>query len=271
MEVLYEIDTIAINVPGKRGWIKESVIIKKLNGRKSMTVLPVGLGTVYELPKNGVVDLVSGMILFVRTPQAKLLTLDVNPSDTVQDVKRKIQNLEWIPVEFQRLNYNQQPLTDDTKTLSGYKIKSNNTLDLADANPIYITTPMGRTITMDVDPHNPILQLKEALQDLEGIPAAQQKIFFAGKPLMNGRSLLDYRVPKGATLDMNPTVTEVTVIAMTGSDGSQVYAQFPESDPKVDWPSSPSFPPSPSPFTLTHTLTLTLTLILNQGGGDLGR
>ena len=44
----------------------------------------------YELPKNGVVDLVSGMTLFVRTPQAKLLTLDVNPSDTVQDVKRKI-------------------------------------------------------------------------------------------------------------------------------------------------------------------------------------
>ena len=44
----------------------------------------------YELPKNGVVDLVSGMTLFVRTPQAKLLSLDVNPSDTVQDVKRKI-------------------------------------------------------------------------------------------------------------------------------------------------------------------------------------
>jgi hypothetical protein len=44
-----------------------------------------------------------------------------------------------------------------------------------------------------VDPRNPILQLKEALQDLEGVPAAQQKIFFAGKPLANGRSLLDYR------------------------------------------------------------------------------
>jgi hypothetical protein len=54
----------------------------------------------YELPKNGVVDLVSGMILFVRTPQAKLLTLDVNPSDTAQDVKRKIQNLESIPVTY---------------------------------------------------------------------------------------------------------------------------------------------------------------------------
>jgi hypothetical protein len=43
MEVLYEVDSIANNVPGKRGWIKESIIIKKLNGRKSMTVLPVNI------------------------------------------------------------------------------------------------------------------------------------------------------------------------------------------------------------------------------------
>jgi hypothetical protein len=43
MEVLYEIDSIANDVPGKRGWIKESNIIKKLNGRVSMTVLPVNV------------------------------------------------------------------------------------------------------------------------------------------------------------------------------------------------------------------------------------
>ena len=119
-------------------------------------------------------------------------------------------------MEFQRLSYNQQPLADDTKTLSGCKMKPNITVDLGDANPIYITTPSGRTITIDVDPCNPLLQLKEALQDLEGIPAAQQKIFFAGKPLANGWSLLDYRVPKGATSDMNPNVTEVTVVTPDG-------------------------------------------------------
>ncbi len=44
------------------------------------------------------------------------------------------------------------------------------------------------------------------MQDLEGIPASQLK-----KPLANGRSLLDYRVPKGVALVMNPTVTEVKV------------------------------------------------------------
>ena len=43
MEVMYEIDSIANNVPGKRGWVKESIIIKKLKGRSSMTVLPVNI------------------------------------------------------------------------------------------------------------------------------------------------------------------------------------------------------------------------------------
>jgi hypothetical protein len=79
-----------------------------------------------------------------------------------------------------------------------------------------------------VDPRNPLLQLKEALQDLEGIPAAQQKIFFAGKPLANGRSLLDYRVPKGATLDMNPNVTEVTVVT---PDGKKIALNMDPTEP----------------------------------------
>ncbi len=114
-------------------------------------------------------------------------------------------------MEFQRLSYNQQPLADDTKTLSGCKMKPNITVDLGDVNPIYITTPSDRTITIDVDPYNPLLQLKEALQDLEGIPAAQQKIFFACKPLANGWSLL-----KSATSDMNPNLTEVTVVTPDG-------------------------------------------------------
>jgi hypothetical protein len=50
-------------------------------------------------------------------------------------------------VEFQRLSYNQQPLADDTKTFSGCKMKPNITVDLGDANPIYITTPSDRFIT----------------------------------------------------------------------------------------------------------------------------
>jgi len=170
----------------------------------------------YNIPRDGVVDMVSGMTVFVRTPQGKVLTLDVDPMDTIGDVKQKIQYLEAIPVEYQRLTYLQEPLTDNTKTLKGCNVKPNSTLELGDANPIYVTTPSGRTLTVDVDPRNTIADLKKKLQELEGIPTAQQKVFFAGKPLANGRSLQDYRVPKGATLDLNPEISEITVVTPDG-------------------------------------------------------
>jgi len=165
----------------------------------------------YNIPKNGVVDMVSGMSVFVRTPQGKVLSLDVDPFDTIGDVKQKIQYLEAIPVEYQRLVYLQEPLSDNTKTLKGCKIKPNSTLELQDANPIYVTTPSGRVLTIDLDPSTTIADLKKKLSEIEGIPSGQQKIFFAGKPLSNTRSLQDYRVPKGATLDMNPEKHDITI------------------------------------------------------------
>jgi ubiquitin C len=95
--------------------------------------------------------MVSGMTLFVRTPQGKTLTLDVDPFDTIGDVKAKIQHVEAIPMDYQRLSMLGTPLSDNDKTLKGYKVKPNSTLDLSDANPIYFTTPSGRTLTLDVD------------------------------------------------------------------------------------------------------------------------
>jgi len=165
----------------------------------------------YNIPKSGVIDMVKGQTVFVRTPDGKTHTLDVEPFDTIMDLKRQLQNIEGIPADYQRLMLNKEPLSDNAQTLKAANVKPNSTLDLEDANPVYVTTPSGQTITLDCDPNMPISELKDRLQDLEGIPAQQQKIFFAGKPLANVRSLQDYRVPKGATLNMNPDTVEISV------------------------------------------------------------
>ena len=169
--------------------------------------------------------------IIVKTQTGVKITLDVEASETVGEVKTKIHNLKEIPVQCQQMMFSGRQL-ENCLTLEDFKNGSTFYLIATPQHtePVFfVKTLTGKLISLEYNPNDTVATVKTSVEEKEGIPSNQQGLVFAGKWLDDDKTLYDYSIQNGSTVYLIAEVEETLVfVKMSASKRTLTFDHDPD-------------------------------------------
>jgi hypothetical protein len=150
--------------------------------------------------------------ILVKSSSGKIIALDVDASETVENIKAKIHEKEGIPPSLQRLQYDGQLLQNERR-LYDYNIRPDSTLDLTHGIDISIKVSPSLVINLRASPGDTVGSLKQKMLDLGGATLDRIKLTYGGEELVSDRCLSDYNI-------INGSVIQATVLTSSSTTGN---------------------------------------------------
>ena len=156
----------------------------------------------YNIENKSMLFLYLAVEIFVKMSTGIDVRFKFIKSDTIKNVKERIQLSEYIPCDMQRL-YFLRRLLEDKYTLSDYSIKNGSILD---CNVLLISVdvkmPNEDDISVDVCPEDKVRIVIDKIQARVAIPPDHQCLMYNGIKLAHCRTLRDYQIRNGSILNL---------------------------------------------------------------------
>ena len=135
--------------------------------------------------------------VYVRAPSGRSHVFEVNPGDSVDQLKTKLRDREGIPCDIQQFFHNGQVL-DSNRSLLENNVISGATLRLAidqgRNTQIFVSMETRETFPLWVNGSYTVSRVKEMIAEKKAIEPRLQQIYFARTLLDDDRTLRDYTI-----------------------------------------------------------------------------